>query len=306
MSSPMGHKDAKATRPWYEKKRVIIPGGLLALAAFGSAGGSGSEPTAAPAATVAATQQPAPAVTVTETQQPAPAVTVTETQKTETQETQASATSTSSSAARVAVPDVVGMNHQLAQDTLQAAGFYALREEDATGADRLLINDRGWEVVKQDPKAGSKLDSSPTITLSSKKLGEGRSTAARAEPTRPTAARAEPTRPTAPRAEPTRTEAASAESTAQANAREKASEYLQVSAFSRMGLIKQLEFEGFSKANATYGVDKQNVNWNKQAEKKAQQYLDLSSFSRSGLIKQLEFEGFTSAQARHGVSAVGL
>ncbi len=85
MSSPMGHQDAKATRPWYKKKRVIIPGGLLALAAFGSAGGSGSESTAAPAATVAATQQPAPAVTVTETQQPAPAVTVTETQKAETQ-----------------------------------------------------------------------------------------------------------------------------------------------------------------------------------------------------------------------------
>lgn len=188
------------------------------------------------------------------------------------------------------------MNHQLAQDTLQAAGCYALREEDATGADRLLINDRGWEVVKQDPKAGSKVDPSSTITLSSKKLGEGRSTAARAELTRPTA----------PRAEPTRTEAASAESTAQANAREKANDYLQFSAFSRKGLIKQLEFEGFSKANATYGVDKQNVNWNKQAEKKAQQYLDLSSFSRSGLIKQLEFEGFTSAQARHGVSAVGL
>lgn len=294
MSSPMGHEDAKATRPWYKKKRVIIPGGLLALAAFGSAGGSA--PTAAPAATVAAAQQPVPAVTVTETQQPAPAVTVTETQKAETQETQASTTSRSSSAARVAVPDVVGLNHQLAQDTLQAAGFYALREEDATGADRLLINDRGWEVVKQDPKAGVKVDPESTITLSSKKLGEGSSTAARAEPTRPTA----------PRAEPTRTKAASGESTAQVNAREKASDYLQLSAFSRTGLIKQLQFEGFSQAHATYGVDKQNVNWNKQAEKKAQDYLDLSSFSRSGLIKQLEFEGFTPAQARHGVSAVGL
>jgi hypothetical protein len=31
------------------------------------------------------------------------------------------------------VPDVVGMNHQLAQDTLQASGFYLLHEEDATG-----------------------------------------------------------------------------------------------------------------------------------------------------------------------------
>ena len=44
------------------------------------------------------------------------------------------------------VPDVVGMNHQLAQDTLQASGFYLLHEEDATGQGRMLIYDRNWEV----------------------------------------------------------------------------------------------------------------------------------------------------------------
>jgi hypothetical protein len=37
------------------------------------------------------------------------------------------------------VPDVIGMNHQLAQDTLQAAGFYLLLEEDATGQGRSLL-----------------------------------------------------------------------------------------------------------------------------------------------------------------------
>ncbi|MBW0119566.1 Ltp family lipoprotein, partial [Pseudonocardia abyssalis] len=77
-------------------------------------------------------------------------------------------------------------------------------------------------------------------------------------------------------------------------------------AFSRSGLIKQLEFEGFSTADATFAVDTVDVDWMVQAEKSAQSYLDFTSFSRSGLIDQLEFEGFTSEQARHGADSVGL
>jgi beta-lactam-binding protein with PASTA domain len=67
------------------------------------------------------------------------------------------------------VPNVVGMNHQAAQDALQAAGFYNLGEEDATGQGRPLIIDRNWEVVEQLPKAGSVLDPKQRITLRSKK-----------------------------------------------------------------------------------------------------------------------------------------
>lgn len=70
------------------------------------------------------------------------------------------------------VPDVVGMNHQYAQDDLQAAGFYALNERDATGQDRLMLWDRNWVVVSQDPPAGSRVSEDTTITLSSKKEGE--------------------------------------------------------------------------------------------------------------------------------------
>jgi len=89
-------------------------------------------------------------------------------------------------------------------------------------------------------------------------------------------------------------------------AAKKAEEYLSFSAFSRAGLIDQLEFEGFSTADATYGVDSLGANWKQQAALKAAEYLDFSAFSRQGLIDQLEFEGFTSSEAQYGVSQVGL
>jgi hypothetical protein len=96
------------------------------------------------------------------------------------------------------------------------------------------------------------------------------------------------------------------ESVAEANARQKASDYLDTMAFSKAGLVHQLEFEGFSKADAIYGVGAANANWYKQAEKKAAEYLDTMSFSRARLINQLEFEGFTPDQANHGVTSTGL
>jgi hypothetical protein len=71
-------------------------------------------------------------------------------------------------------------------------------------------------------------------------------------------------------------------------------------------LIKQLEFEGFSNSEATFGTDAQNADWNKQAAKKAASYLSTSAFSLSGLINQLEYEGFTTAQAAYGAASTGL
>jgi hypothetical protein len=104
----------------------------------------------------------------------------------------------------------------------------------------------------------------------------------------------------------TSVESVNTETVSQSNAREKAQDYLDYSAFSREGLIKQLEFEGFSNADATYGTDAVGADWNAQAALKAQDYLDYSAFSRSGLIDQLEFEGFTSSEARFGADSVGL
>ncbi len=90
------------------------------------------------------------------------------------------------------------------------------------------------------------------------------------------------------------------------NALKKAKSYLAYSAFSREGLIDQLEYEGFTNKESVYGVDNCGANWNEQALKKAKSYLDYSSFSRSGLISQLEYEGFTHDQAVYGADSVGL
>lgn len=100
--------------------------------------------------------------------------------------------------------------------------------------------------------------------------------------------------------------AADTETASQRQAIRKAEQYLSFTAFSREGLIGQLEFEGFATVDAEYAVDNITVNWNEQAALKAQDYLDYTSFSRSALIDQLVFEGFTYEQAEHGVSAVGL
>ena len=77
-----------------------------------------------------------------------------------------------SSGDKKAVPDVTGMDHQLAQDTMQAAGFYMLDEVDCSGQDRMLLWDRNWTVEAQKPSAGSKASTDATITLCSVKDGE--------------------------------------------------------------------------------------------------------------------------------------
>lgn len=86
------------------------------------------------------------------------------------------------------------------------------------------------------------------------------------------------------------------------NAIDAASSYLDYSAFSRTGLIGQLEFEDYATADATFAVDYLKVNWNEQAFKSAKSYLDYSSFSLQGLIDQLVFEGFTYEQAAYGAN----
>lgn len=93
---------------------------------------------------------------------------------------------------------------------------------------------------------------------------------------------------------------------AEQNALDKALDYLDSTSFSKQGLIEQLEYEGFTKKEATYGAEHCGANWKKQAALKAQDYLDYTSFSRQGLIKQLEHEGFTHSQAVYGVNKVGL
>ncbi len=94
--------------------------------------------------------------------------------------------------------------------------------------------------------------------------------------------------------------------TSQVNALSRASSYLDMGGFSYKSLVEQLEFEGFSNADATFAADHCGADWMKQVEQKAKSYMSFMGFSRSGLIGQLEFEGFTPEQAAHGADYVGL
>lgn len=89
------------------------------------------------------------------------------------------------------------------------------------------------------------------------------------------------------------------------NALSRAGQYLKYTAFSYSGLVKQLEFEGYSNEEAVYAADNCGADWNEQAVKKAKQYLDYSAFSKSALISQLEFEGFTHDQAVYAAEQNG-
>lgn len=53
------------------------------------------------------------------------------------------------------MPNVVCMDLQQAQDTIQAAGVFFSRSEDATGEGRMQVMDRNWIVVAQTPAPGT-------------------------------------------------------------------------------------------------------------------------------------------------------
>lgn len=99
---------------------------------------------------------------------------------------------------------------------------------------------------------------------------------------------------------------------AQQQALQAAQDYVDLSGFSKAGLLKQLTSsagEGFNKADATWAVDHVTVDWNAEAVEAARSYLEMGGFSRAGLIKQLSSsygDGFTKAQAQYAVKKVGL
>lgn len=86
----------------------------------------------------------------------------------------------------------------------------------------------------------------------------------------------------------------------------KADAYLEMSGFSYSGLVEQLEYEGFSTADATYAADNCGADWTAQAVRKGKAYLEMSAFSHSGLVEQLEYEGFTPQQAEAGATGAGV
>ncbi len=53
------------------------------------------------------------------------------------------------------LPGMVGENLQFAQDHAQAAGFFLLDDQDASGLGRLQVMDRNWTVCSQEPAPGT-------------------------------------------------------------------------------------------------------------------------------------------------------
>lgn len=91
-----------------------------------------------------------------------------------------------------------------------------------------------------------------------------------------------------------------------------AQSYIELTGFSRAGLIRQLTStagDGFKRSDAEYAVDHVDANWNAEAVESAKSYLELTSFSRASLIRQLSSSagaGFTLKQATYAADKVGL
>ena len=67
------------------------------------------------------------------------------------------ATQPPAAAGNITVPNMVGEDLQLAQDTMQAAGLYSLKSHDVTGQDRFQVVDRNWKVCDQSPPPGARV-----------------------------------------------------------------------------------------------------------------------------------------------------
>ena len=94
--------------------------------------------------------------------------------------------------------------------------------------------------------------------------------------------------------------------TGEANALKSAKSYLDVLAFSYKGLIKQLQYEGYTESEAEYAAKNCGADWKEQAAKCAQNYLDTMPMSKEELKTQLiEYEYFNKEQAEYALTAVG-
>lgn len=97
----------------------------------------------------------------------------------------------------------------------------------------------------------------------------------------------------------------------QKNAVRTANQYLEMSGFSKAGLIAQLSSDvadGYTVKDATAAVESLDVDWNEQAVRSAKQYLEMSGFSCKGLIRQLSSDvagKFTVEQATYGAKKAG-
>ncbi|WP_159449219.1 Ltp family lipoprotein [Demequina sp. NBRC 110055] len=276
-------------REWWKKKRFLIPIGAVAvffgIGALGAAAGGDDDSTGVAAASPTPTEAA-----------PSP---------TETPDVSSPTPTASEAPTTFMMPDLVGDNLQDAQDELQDLGSYFVDQEDASGDERTQVLDSNWQVCTQDPAAGDEVPIETVVVLASVTLDEtcpGEEPEATDEPAEVEAAPAEES--TSEDEGDTEEPATSSASASQVQAVRQAESYLDYTAFSRDGLVDQLEYEGFSHDDAIYGADNAGADWNEQAVLSAESYLDYTAFSKSGLIDQLEYEGFTKKQAEHGVAGI--
>jgi len=97
----------------------------------------------------------------------------------------------------------------------------------------------------------------------------------------------------------------------QKNAQRSAIAYLNISGFSRAGLIDQLSSpygDQYRVQDATIAVDRLDVDWNAQAARSAAQYPQMMGFPCAGLIDQPSSSygpKYTRAQAEFGERQAG-
>ena len=89
------------------------------------------------------------------------------------------------------------------------------------------------------------------------------------------------------------------------NAEQSARQYVGSMDFSEKGLFDQLLYEGFTEAEARYGVEHCGADWFAEALDSAKGYVGTMDFSEKGLFDQLVHDGFTESQARHGAQGCG-
>ncbi|MFJ3877111.1 hypothetical protein ACIPW5_06595 [Streptomyces sp. NPDC090077] len=168
---PWGGQPPKPAGWTTQKKIAVIGGSVFGLALLGGIVGPDEEhgPAAAtPAPTVTVTTT----ATVTVTAAPPPPVQApaTDAAPAATSASPAAAATTAAPATGT-LPNFVGHQLQASQDGAQAAGFYILSSDDATGAGRMQILDRNWKVCGQTPKPGTH-DLTTRVTFSTVKNEE--------------------------------------------------------------------------------------------------------------------------------------
>ena len=206
--------------------------------------------------------------------------------ETETAEAQAPEATTDPG---TAVPNVKGNTPQQAIDAIHAAGIEHTTLHGGAG----MQEDTGFAVCRTDPAIGAVTTDTVHIYSTQK--------------CKPTTGKAKAQRRVL-RAEQVQARQAAREQAildlmtpGQRNALGSAEDYLDTNAFSKSGLIEQLEYEDFSTVDATFAVEHlDGVSWKLQAYKSAKDYLDTDNFSMAGLVEQLEYEGFTTEEASYG------